>query len=109
MSYRMLCSCLASSAMSRRQMSCPPEAAPMWRARSGQATENKLVASIESWHELTVVGAQFFHNIWVIEIFRILVQKAAFRRTRLFEMGEYCGVDQGILGREVVIHLVAGG
>jgi hypothetical protein len=52
----------------------------------GYSTENKLVANIESWQEPTVVCVQFFHEVWVVEILRILSQEAILRCARLREL-----------------------
>jgi hypothetical protein len=53
---------------------------------SGCSIENKLIANIESWQEPTVVCVQFFHEVWVVEILRVLIQEATLGCARLREV-----------------------
>jgi hypothetical protein len=63
---------------------------------------NELIALIETRDHLTIFCRKLFHDVGIIKVFCIAVEKATFCRGLLLYMSDDRSVNKRILGRQII-------
>lgn len=60
---------------------------------------NECESVIKSRNHLTVVSTEFIYDIWIIEVFRVPIEEATYRRFILVQMRDHGCINESILWR----------